>query len=145
MAGSVAVPVLRRFASEACLERDWELAAEEADESLKPDVEGEVGLVGKDESCAASAAFFFWAIAMAFCKAALFIDGLGVSSSARAGGCWSASLRLLMVGGSDVDESKGTSRTLHEKTSEPSSKMDVSGKDEKAMLSRSSRLMPRGG
>lgn len=73
------------------------------------------------------------------------MDGRGVSSSARMGGCCSASLRLLMVGGSDSEESSGTSRTRHEKTSEPSSKMEVSGNDEKAMLSRSSRLMPSGG
>lgn len=50
-----------------------------------------------------------------------------------------------MVGGSDSEELSGTSRTRHEKTSEPSSKMEVSGNDEKAMLSRSSRLMPSGG
>lgn len=50
-----------------------------------------------------------------------------------------------MVGGSDPEESSGTSRTRQEKTREPSSKIEVSGKEEKAMLSRSSRLIPRGG
>lgn len=40
---------------------------------------------------------------------------------------------LAIVGGSDPDESNGTSRTRHENTSEPSSKMEVSGKDENAL------------
>lgn len=132
------------FASDACLDSACELVVDEAEESLNPDVLGLVGLVGTDRLPPFSASFFF---RIAFCSAALFIEGRGVSSSPNVvvdEGC-SASLRLLIVGGSEPDESSGTSRTRQEKTSEPSSKIEVSGKEENAILSLSSRLMPRGG
>ena len=66
MVAGIPLPALRKFASDACLESDCELAADDADESLKPGVEGEVGLVGDDESGAAPATFLFCASAIAF-------------------------------------------------------------------------------
>ncbi len=125
---------MRRLALDDGLDKECEWA-DVADESLKTDLGGKGGLV------VWPARFF----CIAFCNAALFMEGLGVSSLPRVDGCCRASLSVLMVGGSDPDESSGTSRTRHEKTREPSSKIEVSGKEEKAMLSRSSRLIPRGG
>lgn len=149
--GNVAMgwlPELCRLASDGCLDSAFELVVDDADESLNPDVAGEIGLVGAERIPVApllpAPALCFCAMASALCSAALFIEGLGVSSSKVVPGC-SASLRLLIVGGSEPDESSGTSRTRQENTSDPSSKIEVSGKDENAMLSRSSRLMPSGG
>ena len=140
-----------KFASDACLDNPCELVVDDAEESLKPEVDGELGDVCTERLSAPLPllpAFCPCAFANAFCNAALFIDGRGVSSSKEAGvvDCFSAaSFRLLIVGGSDRDEHNGTSRTRQENTNEPSSKIDVSGKEENAMLSRSSLLIPRGG
>lgn len=135
-----------RFASDALRDGAADEAVEDADESLNPDVDGEVGDVGTERLLLFPPLLTVLPFcAMAFCSAALFIDGLGVSSSSTVGGWGNASPILLIVGGSDSDESSGTSRTRQENTSDPSSKMDVSGKEEKAILSRSSLLIPSGG